>query len=53
MDVRDILANQDTINGKYEDARLKKTASYYEYLMILFVLIVIVGLTFHAKIKTK
>ena len=52
MEIKDILANQDTVDGKYQDARLKKTAAYYEYLMILFVLIVIVGLTFHAKIKT-
>ena len=52
MDIKDILANQDTVDGKYQDARLKKTAAYYEYLMILFVLIVIVGLTFNAKIKT-
>tara|TARA_Y100000591_G_C21597118_1_gene576104 strand:- start:325 stop:483 length:159 start_codon:yes stop_codon:yes gene_type:complete len=52
MYIRNFLANQDTVDGKYQDARLKKTAAYYEYLMILFVLIVIVGLTFHAKIKT-
>lgn len=43
--------NLVTIDATYKDAKLKRIASQYEYLMSLFVFILLVGLM--AAIKNK